>query len=430
MRQLFKNSSSTTTKKGDIAKHNMSEQDIRIDYYSGLLAEAKTVQEEEEERLQELTAFQQFLAAVTPSQSLKDLKRKIHEIHEKVKESSSYIAGKPLEGSDIADLARAVTVATTDSSQAVSPRGEGGPGGTLGADLSLLRMLRTDMPQSRSSSRLGNRQTLLQVVEGSDDQVAVVKEDSEACDHGAFDEFLGDDEHLVNLASVYESHCHALLALLTRIQNQTEALNKEVDSRQKKLNSRLQEIEQLQEKARGGGHEGQLQDLQTLIREWPRLSGDAEAQAQLDQLVAQIAEVVSDVFGSSKYSPLVPQAMPEVPPLKKLSPENSAKIKGGSEDRSSPDKEGQSNVRMSEPTVSAGMGQEALLALLEARVTDLCAQLDNIDPGLRDAIFLNCEQSRQARLKEEKRQEAEMRRAERKQRHLERAMAEPPPRPL
>lgn len=43
---------------------------------------------------------------------------------------------------------------------------------------------------------------------------------------------------------------------------------------------------------------------------------------------------------------------------------------------------------MSEPTVSAGMGQEALLALLEARVTDLCAQLDNIDPELRDAIFL------------------------------------------
>lgn len=38
--------------------------------------------------------------------------------------------------------------------------------------------------------------------------------------------------------------------------------------------------------------------------------------------------------------------------------------------------------------VSHGMGQEALLALLEARVTDLCAQLDNIDPALRDAIFL------------------------------------------
>lgn len=40
-----------------------------------------------------------------------------------LQESSSYIAGKPLEGSDIADLARAVTVATTDNSQAVSPRG-------------------------------------------------------------------------------------------------------------------------------------------------------------------------------------------------------------------------------------------------------------------------------------------------------------------
>lgn len=41
-----------------------------------------------------------------------------------------------------------------------------------------------------------------------------------------------------------------------------------------------------------------------------------------------------------------------------------------------------------EPTVSAGMGQEALLALLEARVTDLCAELDTIDPALRDSIFL------------------------------------------
>lgn len=42
-------------------------------------------------------------------------------------------------------------------------------------------------------------------------------------------------------------------------------------------------------------------------------------------------------------------------------------------------------------SVSAGnssMGQEALLALLEARVTDLCAQLDTINPELRDSIFL------------------------------------------
>ncbi|XP_050705014.1 uncharacterized protein LOC126990454 isoform X1 [Eriocheir sinensis] len=425
-----------TMTRGECAKHNMTEAEIRIDYYSGLLAEAKTVKEEEAERLQVLTAFQQFLAAVTPSQSLKDLKRKIHEIQERVKESSSFIEGKPIEGSELAELARAVTVATTGT-QAVSPRGEGGGGGTLGADLALLRMLRTDTSQSRSSSGLGSKQTPMQASEVSEDKVDAVQEDDEACDHEAFDQFLGDDEHLVDLASMYESQCHALLGLLTRIQNQTEALNKEVDSRQKKLNSRLQEIEQLQEKARGGGHEGQLQDLQTLIGEWPRLSGDAEAQAQLDKLVAQIAEVVSDVFGSSKYSPLVPQAVPEVPPLKKLSPQNSAaKTKGGggggaaTEGKSSPGKESPVEEVMSEPTVSAGMGQEALLALLEARVTDLCAQLDNIDPALRDAIFLNCEQSRQARLKEEKRQETEMRRAERKQRHLERAMAEPPSRPL
>ena len=40
-----------------------------------------------------------------------------------LQESSLCIAGRPLEGSDIAELARAVTVATTDSSQAISPRG-------------------------------------------------------------------------------------------------------------------------------------------------------------------------------------------------------------------------------------------------------------------------------------------------------------------
>lgn len=61
------------------------EQEIRIDYFSGLLTEAQTVQEEEEERLQELTAFQQFLAAVTPSQSLKDLKRRMQEIQDEIK---------------------------------------------------------------------------------------------------------------------------------------------------------------------------------------------------------------------------------------------------------------------------------------------------------------------------------------------------------
>ncbi|KAG0726145.1 hypothetical protein GWK47_037179 [Chionoecetes opilio] len=428
--QYHYNEVTETMTRGDAAQHNTSEQEIRLDYYSGLLSEAKTVQEEEEERLQELTAFQQFLAAVTPSQSLRDLKRKTHEILEKVKESSMDASGRPLQASYSAELARAVTLATTDPSQAVSPRGEGGAGGTLGADLSLLRMLRTNVPQTRSSSGVGGRHPYVQAAERSDE--VMVTEEEEDCDHGAFDEFLDDDEHLVELASMYECQGHALLALLTRIQNQTEALNKEVDTRQKKLHSRLQEIEQLQEKARGGGHEGQLQDLQALIAEWPGLSGDGEAQAQLDQLVAQIAEVVSDVFGASQYSPLVPQTLPEVPPLSKKSTEMSIKIKGGggSEERSSPGQDSPAEARPSEATVAAGMGQEALLALLEARVTDLCAQLDNIDPALRDAIFLNCEQSRQARLKEEKRQEAEVRRAERKQRHLERALAEPPARPL
>ena len=51
-----------------------------MQYFSGLLSEARTVQEEERECLQELTAFQQFLAAVTPSQSLKDLRRKLEQV--------------------------------------------------------------------------------------------------------------------------------------------------------------------------------------------------------------------------------------------------------------------------------------------------------------------------------------------------------------
>lgn len=45
------------------------------------------MQEEEEERLQELTAFQQFLSAVTPAQSFRDLKRRVQEVQDEVKVS-------------------------------------------------------------------------------------------------------------------------------------------------------------------------------------------------------------------------------------------------------------------------------------------------------------------------------------------------------
>lgn len=49
--------------------------DERLDYFAGLVKATQTVQEEENERLEELTAFQHFVAAVTPEQSLKDLLR-------------------------------------------------------------------------------------------------------------------------------------------------------------------------------------------------------------------------------------------------------------------------------------------------------------------------------------------------------------------
>ena len=213
-------------------------------------------------------------------------------------------------------------------------------------------------------------------------------------DASAFDAHMGDHQRLLELAQMYEHQCHGLMALLTRVRDQTRAIDTEMTTRRTRLEARLGEIESLKERASSVCHEDQLSDLVTLIREWPRLSGDAQAQQQLDEIIGHIATVVSDVFGSSKYSPLVP----------------AADGKGG--------KKGVST------------GQEALLSLLEARVTDLCAQLDTIAPELRDSIFAGCEQARQARLAEERRQEQERRRAQRKQKHLERALAEPKPRPI
>ncbi|XP_068216978.1 cilia- and flagella-associated protein 100-like [Palaemon carinicauda] len=414
--------------KGDEAYRNLTEQEVKIDYFSGLLAESQTVQDEEKERLQDLTAFQQFLAAVTPAQSLKDLKRRTKEIYEEVQVSQGKDSHRTATDSvEVSQMAVELAI----SSSGISPiGGEGSASSALGADLLTLRMTRPPPPASRPPSRLDPQKTPSPPPQMA---VAALPENNDSCDPICFDDFLVDNERLIALSHIYESQCHVLLALLTRLRGQTEAINEEVESRQKKLNTRLQEIQNLQEKASGNGHEAQLKDLCKLINEWPALSGDAQAQAQLDQLVAQIAEVVSDVFGSSEYSPLVPQAQQPPSSAKSCSTKSPVGHKG----RSKPKEEIESPRHgTSEPangtgsTVSAGMGQEALLALLEARVTDLCAILDTIDPPLRDAIFLNCEQARRARIKEEKRQEAEMRRAQRKQRHLERALAEPPPKPL
>ncbi|XP_066977678.1 uncharacterized protein [Macrobrachium rosenbergii] len=417
-----------TVTKGDEAHRNLTEQEVKIDYFSGLLAESQTVQDEEKERLQELTAFQQFLAAVTPAQSLKDLRRRTKEIYEEVQASHGMDTNRT--ATDSVEMSRiAVQVAT--SSSGISPiGGEDSGSSALGADLLTLRMTRPPQPASRPQSRLDPRKTPSPPPQAL---VAVSPENSDTCDPICFDDFLVDNERLIALSHIYESQCHVLLALLTRLRGQTEAINQEVENRQKKLNSRLQEIQSLQEKASGNGHEAQLKDLCTLINEWPALSGDAQAQAQLDQLVAQIAEVVSDVFGSSEYSPLVPQTQQAPSSAKSGSTKSPVSQKGrmkSKDESESPKRRTSEPVNGTGSTVSAGMGQEALLALLEARVTDLCAILDTIDAPLRDAIFLNCEQARRARIKEEKRQDAEMRRAQRKQRHLERALAEPPPKPL
>lgn len=75
---------------------------------------------------------------------------------------------------------------------------------------------------------------------------------------------------------------------MVRLQNQWEAIGKEMAGRQGKLEARLQEIQQLQERAKGAGHSEQLKDLETLISEWPRVSGDEGAQTQLRELVAQV----------------------------------------------------------------------------------------------------------------------------------------------
>ncbi|XP_053654160.2 uncharacterized protein [Cherax quadricarinatus] len=450
--------------KGDSAERNLKQQEIRIDYYSGLLTESQTVQQEEQERLQELTAFQQFLTAVTPLQSLQDLTRRLQELQTEAKMVTGGEDGSCLASSSSAlDLALAANTSVNGTS--------GGEGGGLSTDLLALRMLNSGAKQSRPTSKTDPRcfvthpgddrgpkpisedatvpgpihedatvpgpipedatapRPILQdsrVPQSiSQDSSIILQDGPDSCDVGAFDKFLGDESHLLSLACVYESQCHSLLALLTRLRAQTEAISAEVGTRQRKLGSRLQEVQELQQRARVSGHQDQLKDLRSVIEEWPRLSGDAVAQNQLDQLVAQIAEVVSDVFGSSEYSPLVPEttsaSSAKKQPVKTTAVPKSGEVK--------PEATEMTSVPL-KPAVSAGMGQEALLALLEARVTDLCAQLDNIDPKLRDVIFQSCEQSRKARVKEEKKLEAEVRRAERKRRHLERALAEPPAKPL
>lgn len=63
---------------------------------------------------------------------------------------------------------------------------------------------------------------------------------------------------------------------------------------------------------------------------------------------------------------------------------------GSTEEKSGTGKESPAEGVVNVSTVSAGMGQEALLSLLEARVTDLCAELDSIDAPLRDSIFQVC----------------------------------------
>lgn len=75
---------------------------------------------------------------------------------------------------------------------------------------------------------------------------------------------------------------------MVRLQNQWEAIGKEMTGRQGKLEARLQEIQQLQERAKGAGHLEQLKVLETLISEWPHVSGDEGAQVQLRELVAQV----------------------------------------------------------------------------------------------------------------------------------------------
>ena len=60
-------------KRNDETAQLLRDEREKLDYFSGLLKSAQTIQEEENERLQELTAFQHFLAAITPKQSLQDL---------------------------------------------------------------------------------------------------------------------------------------------------------------------------------------------------------------------------------------------------------------------------------------------------------------------------------------------------------------------
>ena len=76
---------------------------------------------------------------------------------------------------------------------------------------------------------------------------------------------------------------------LHRVRDQTESINDDIKDREGRLGQRLRELEQLQERVQDPEGKGNhLEDVEILIKEWPVLAGDEEAQMELQELVAKV----------------------------------------------------------------------------------------------------------------------------------------------
>ncbi|XP_076039442.1 uncharacterized protein LOC143024515 [Oratosquilla oratoria] len=491
-----------TLARGEEALRTLKEQELRIAYFEGLLKEVQTVQEEEEERLEELTAFQQFLHSITPERANREtLQRLLQVAQGRSGGDRPSVAAVGSETNTNPSTSRldvslnesfAASVVKQDTKEEVEGEEkekeeekdveEDDENDVENDFISILADDQLRLLQHRQQEP-GRQQKKAELTEGD----APDSDGEDAC-NDTMEALLCDEQHVSRLSRFYECQCHALLGYLTRLQNRKEALDEDLERRRKKLSQRLEDLEAQKEKETVGPGLGgsELQDVKRLIRAWPGLSGDSEAKEMLDQLTVQVSRVVRDIFGSEKDKKdgvTTEKVATNIQTGKdggshrpgshgrgasggsssgarrREAKESSVPggggggggegegTDGGAASNQGPAKKSIDTTRKDadaeeddeekflededealDPDDVASMGQGALLALLEARVTDLCAQLDLIDPSIRDEVFMKCEKERRARRHEERRRELERRREQRKQKHLVRALAPPPPR--
>ncbi|XP_047737753.1 uncharacterized protein LOC125178317 [Hyalella azteca] len=220
----------------------------------------------------------------------------------------------------------------------------------------------------------------------------LAEDDPPYLDEHAYDEFLKDPSYLIRLAELYESQCHSLLTLLGRLEDHIEVTERELDALAQRSRNRAEEFERRSKLSADAGAVEKLRLVQQLKNSWPDLSEHERLQQQLNKVLSQVMAVVSEVLAG---------------------PDGASSLLQTQQFLSASD------------TDSGAAGGMAVLGLLEARFTALCIQLDAIEPRLRDKIFLDCENERKLLTKEARRAQENLKRAERKRQHLERALAPP-----